>query len=797
MKPLAYLFLFLFFFSLYAQEAPMAFYGPVALGSHQGVYGNPASLSTNSAPSYTLGFSLKDKDFNSLRLGYESKNWGIGYRLQDELSSSEYILSLSENLSKTSYMGSKITYVNSNTQYVYSDLGLQWEWGSAIKWGVLAEGLFGSKSLPDQRRYQTLSLGLRPLAFLSSQADRLTAIYQVRSQGYTDSAGYRNPFSLGTHKIFADLQPFRSLHLQASKEVIKGNDWTLGAFVQFTPNQFLGGYLHSKNKIQEYVNQYHVAKKKHHLAVPGQVMILDLNRNIIEGRITSPWFIKDSRIGALDLLKEIKAIEHLKGIKLLIIKTGRTQCSPAVASEIRKAIVKLKQKRPLKVIAYLENTSRLNYLLATAADKIVIPPSSYFDVRGYASEITFYKGLLEKAGIEAQFIKHGNYKAYPEIFTRTEMSKYWSQNLQSTLNSLWEQFLIQVAQRRHLNKDSLELTLSHSSISLEKAVEAGLIDTMLYEDQLIEYGMGKKAMVYKETYKGERTDDWGTGKNIAVIYMSGAIMSGQSRGGGLFSMKSVGSETIIKQIKRVRQSAHLKALILRVESPGGSAIASDLIYRELDLLRESGKPIILSVGSTCASGCYYIAAAANHIVAGENSIVGSIGIFGGKFVATNLFQKLGITKQTIMSTPHADAHSINRKWDSTEVEAIRDYMDTFYTRFANIVSKGRGFKENKIDSLGGGRIFTGAQGVENGLVDKIGGFAEAVTLARKSIGIRSGSKHHLVFLNGVYSPTLFGNLKESQTKNWMRDYKNFLSDLQETKVWALSPEALSLINPSF
>ncbi|MFC1586074.1 signal peptide peptidase SppA [Fibrobacterota bacterium] len=785
-----------FLTSLHSLESPFISDTPSPLSLSSCVFGNPAGISPRSGKFTSLGFALEDNDsFSSFRFGHQGRYTGIGYQYADSGDQSQFALAASMPVGKNLNLGFAMNYsVGDLPSNWTTDLGIQVSPFSSIRIGYYTHGLLQSDETV--RGGQVLSAGVRPLAFSPALTARFTVAYEVRTHGFDDQAWEKS-----THSVFTDLQLFKWLHVQGRRQINNGENISVAGILQLSPTG-LFGYNHvardGGSSYGEYVSQVHYKTKKDFLAVPGKVVVFDLDKTIVEGSVKHPWFGREIKIGHLQIMSRLSQIENTPGLKVMLLKIGDVHCDWAIAADIRNTLLRLR-KGGVRIVSYLETTSRLNYYLASAASEIVMPPSSYFDVRGYASEVSMYKGLLDKIGVEAQFIRHGDYKSFPEIFTREEMSDQWRSNLQSYLYSLWDVFLHSVSASRGIPRDSLEKIFTKADLSLSHARATGLIDTALYQDQVMEYAYKKGAMLYKPPYQGQFDEDWSQGKDIALITLEGAITLGKSHPGGFFSAPSSGSETICSQLRKARLRNSVKAVVIRINSPGGSAIASDIIYRELDLLRKKGKPVIVSVGGACASGGYFVASGGDLIVAEENSIVGSIGIFGGKFILKGLYDKVGIKKEVIATHPHADALSDYRKWDAEEQEAIQEYMDDFYQRFTDVVIKSRKFSPDSLDSLAGGRIFTGKQALTNGLVDLKGGLEDAVEAARERMGAKPGGKVRLVRM-GETEISFPGSAFHSQShsaQSLKEDYQAVIKQFTHTQVWALSLEAMALMSPRF
>lgn len=466
------------------------------------------------------------------------------------------------------------------------------------------------------------------------------------------------------------------------------------------------------------------------LASAGNVAELDLNRTIVEGETPDGWLASGGELGFLDLHKRFDVIEANPRIKSVLLQLGRARCGWAMGEEIRDRILRLRD-RGVRVVAYLDQVTPLNYFLASAADVVAMQPQGYFAVNGFAAEVMFYRGLFDKLGVEPQFLRHGKFKSFEEPYTREQMSEPMRADLESFLDALWEHYLDTVAQGRRLPKDILRADLESGEIGLAHALKAGLIDTLIYRDQAVELAGGKHAMLDRDVPERNARMTWDIPAKVAIVIVTGDMVLGSSARSWLAGPDLAGSETVASQLRKARLDPSVKAVVLRVDSPGGSAQAADIMWREVELLKKAGKPVVASVGHDAASGGYYLICGADRILAAPNSVVGSIGVLWGKFVLKGLYEKLGLNVEAVRTSPHADANSLARAWDSSEVDVLQNHMDRFYDDFISKVAAGRRKTKAQIDTLGQGRIFTGTQALANGLVDRLGGLQDAIEEAAK------------------------------------------------------------------
>ena len=540
--------------------------------------------------------------------------------------------------------------------------------------------------------------------------------------------------------------------------------------------------------------EFRTRQKTPFLFSSGTVAELDLNHEITEGGAEPGWLGSGGGVGFMELGKRFDVIEANPRIKSVLIQLGKARCGWAMGEEIRDRILRLRG-RGVRVVAYLDQVTSLNYFLASAADVIAMQPQGHFAVTGFAAEVTFYRGLFDKLGVEPQFLRHGKFKSFEEPYTRKEMSVPMRTELAGFMGAMWDHFLGSVAAARGLSKDTVRAALESGEISLAHARAARLIDTLIYRDQAVELAGGKGASLNRSLPGEIARTPWEIRPQVAVVVVTGDMVLGRSARSWLAGPDLAGSETVAAQLRRARRNASVKAVVLRVDSPGGSAQAADIMWREVELLKKAGKPVVASVGRDAASGGYYLICGADRILAAPNSVVGSIGVLWGKFVLQGLYEKLGLNTQTVKTSPHADANSMARAWDSTETEILQRHMDQFYDEFVEKVATGRKKTKAGADSLGQGRIFTGKQALANGLVDRLGGLQDAIDEAVKLAKLGSAQDVEVV----PYSAQGEGGVVPLLGRDWARASNPALAEavraeagrfdaLTEPGLWAISPE---------
>lgn len=448
----------------------------------------------------------------------------------------------------------------------------------------------------------------------------------------------------------------------------------------------------------------------------------------------------------------LKSIRHaasdpkIKGIYLNITDVQSYFMPFATAEEIRNALAEFKKSG--KFIYSYSNLgySQTGYYLASVADSVFVNPETPLMLMGLGSNLIFYKDMLDKIGIKAEIIKVGKYKSAVEPFTRTEISEANREQISAYMNSLWGTMLKGIAESRHLSVDSLNWLADHLNYrTTHEEMALGLYDNVWYEDQMLLFLKEKCQVATNKKLSLTSLSDYSknlTGKNlsigknkIAVIYASGQIGMNQSA-------KAIGPE-LAATVRKVRQDKNVKAVVLRVNSPGGSALTSDIIWREVELTTRE-KPVIVSMGNVAASGGYYISCAADTIVADPMTLTGSIGIYGQFFTGEKLIKdKLGMTSSSVKTNAHSDfggAYPLplpisNRPLNAYEKQVLQKYIENGYETFLNRVAQGRGMTRDQVHEVAQGRVWTGEQALHVGLVDVLGGLEDAIRIAAGKAGL--------------------------------------------------------------
>ena len=421
----------------------------------------------------------------------------------------------------------------------------------------------------------------------------------------------------------------------------------------------------------------------------------------------------------------------------------------AKVQEVRDAVLDFK-KSGKPIYAYLEYGGDREYYLATAADKIYLMPSSPLDLTGVATYEMFLRGALDKIGAYPDFHHIGQYKTAPNTFTEKGYTKAQKEMDESLNRDLYDQIVRGVGDGRKKDDAAVRALIDDGPFLPENAVKAGLVDDVQYEDQVLaKLGDGSSNNRQIDGDQYARVSVAAAGQNrgprMAVIYVSGTINGGRS-GYDPLNGAVIGSDTLIDYIRQARRDSLVRAIVLRIDSPGGSASASDAVWRELMIARNerADRPIVASMSDLAASGGYYIALPAQTIVAQPSTLTGSIGIFGGKIVTGGIYEKLGAHIQSTSIGKNAEINSPARPFSESEGKKLDEQLQAFYDQFVERVADSRHSTPEKIDALAQGRVWTGRQAKDNGLVDALGGLDRAIALAKQRAKISADSDVEIV-----------------------------------------------------
>lgn len=482
----------------------------------------------------------------------------------------------------------------------------------------------------------------------------------------------------------------------------------------------------------------------------NSMLVLDMTRQIVDRApndpfqdIDIPGFPKLKTIGLDDIQTALEKAVHDDRIKGVYLKLSFVSGGMASVEEVRNMLIAFKDSCDKPIYAYGDSYDQKSYYLATVADQVVVHPMGSIDFRGLGGEMMFYTKMLEKLGIEMQIVRHGKFKAAVEPFMLEKMSEENREQQLTYMGSLWNQMLKGISETRNISVEQLNAMADEVQTFKQgnKAVESGLVDAARYKDEVLNdlreiTGIkGNKGVPVVGATNYAKAPVKGKSKpfsrnKIAVIYASGDI--GMAMGG-----EAIIGDELGKEIRKVRQDSTFKAIVLRVNSPGGAIFDSEVIWREVKLAAEE-KTMVVSFGDVAASGGYYISCAADLIVAHPNTITGSIGIFGMiPNMGELLNDKLGITTDVVKTNKNSDLISLSRPMTEYERLLMQQFIEEGYDLFITHVAEGRNMTKETVDEIGEGRVWSGENAKEIGLVDEFGGLQRAIELAAEIEGLEN------------------------------------------------------------
>ena len=454
--------------------------------------------------------------------------------------------------------------------------------------------------------------------------------------------------------------------------------------------------------------------------------------------------------GFVEGLQKAKRDARIKSVLLM----PSTLSSPywAKVQELRDAVLDFRTSGKT-VTAFLEFGGDREYYLASAADRVYLLPTSPLDLTGVASYEIFLRGTLDKIGAYPDFLHIGDYKTAVNQMTETGFTPAHREMSESLNRDMYEQLIRGIADGRKKSESDVRALIDQGPFLPEDALRLGLVDDLAYEDQLddrvpeLRDGSREIRRIEGNEYQRIRPEAVGIRprSRIAVLYAVGTIVSGKSAFDPI-NGAVVGSDTMVEQIREVRDDSSIRAIVLRIDSPGGSSIASDVIWRELMITRDEkpSRPLITSMSDLAASGGYYIAMPGQVIVAHPGTLTGSIGIYTGKIAIGGTLGKVGVTTETVTSGANADIYSPFKPFTPAQRARVQDYMQGFYDTFVEKAAESRKTTPEKIDAVAQGRVWTGRQAREHGLVDELGGLETAVRIAKERAGIDANEDVELV-----------------------------------------------------
>lgn len=496
---------------------------------------------------------------------------------------------------------------------------------------------------------------------------------------------------------------------------------------------------------------------------PPVVTHFHLSGELSETPAADPFGLLAGEITSLkDLVQRLNKAGADSRVKAVLLTFDQMTLGSGQREELRQAFIHLKESGK-KVYAFAEDMETAGYALLCASDRLCVAPQSTLWLIGTYGESLYVKDLLDKVGVRADFLHMGDYKSAAEMLTRTSPSQPAQDNINWLLDGLYGSLVDAIARARGKTPAQVRDLIDHGPYTAEQAKEKGLIDAIQTRDEFVaavetdlggdvridnRYGQEEKAKInlaspmgffslLSEMFKAPTTAKKSQKDAVAVIYVEGPILPGYSQPTLFGALNAAYSGDIAKALKNAANDNSVKAVVLRVDSPGGSAQASDVILAAAQEVKGQ-KPLVVSMGNVAASGGYYVSCGADAIFADEATITASIGVVGGKLVTTDLWNRLGVNWVAHKRGANADILSSARPFDDAQRKVIQDYMQQVYEVFKGHVTKGRGDKLRKpIDEIAGGRVYTGKQALDLGLVDQIGGFQQAVEYAAAQVSLKS------------------------------------------------------------
>jgi len=478
----------------------------------------------------------------------------------------------------------------------------------------------------------------------------------------------------------------------------------------------------------------------------NSLLVAKFNAQIMDRANEDPFallfsgnFMYNEIMGLNQILKDLdkaKADDNIEGI---FMRLGSVSAGIATLGEIREAMLDFKESGKF-IYAYSDAYTQKSYYLASVADSVFMTPEGMFLFNGMSAEVMFYKDALEKIGVEMQVIRHGSYKGAVEPFLRNDLSPENREQIESYVGALWGKIVEDISESRGMSVEKLnQIADDLSTIDSDQLVETGMIDGLIYYDEMLTLMKGKLGVeeeddleaISLKSYKDapvKEKKEYSKDK-VAVIYAMGSVVDGNA-GEGYIS-----SERISKAIRKARRDKSVKAIVFRINSGGGSGSASDVIHREV-MLAAKEKPVVASMGDVAASGGYYIAAPADTIIASPATITGSIGVFGlFPNVQKLMNDKIGVTTDVIKTNENSNILTIMDPLDPNERVIVQKMIDDFYVNFVNLVAEGRGKSYDEIDAIAGGRVWAGSNALELGLIDMYGGLEKSIEVAAEMAGL--------------------------------------------------------------
>ncbi len=704
------------------------------------IFTNPAGLGIN--PGMELVYLGEFGDPSCHNIGLSLKGLGIGVEGITE-DTAVWKIGTGSRISKTLYYGSiyrfeKGAKYRTTTGITYRpkrflSMGITGEWKESVIWTFIRDNKI---VVP----YLRGGVAVRPFT------DRFTLFcdggYDFDAQDSFDIDSLDYSYGIGIEPIdgvILSIKSNRDFDISAGLEISFGNAKIGGSGTRLEENEEYRGTAAVLTSLEPYPTFIPKGKKLVELTLEGSYPEIE------EGMRWKWLTIKKRKAPFYELLKKIDDIKEREDAYGVFVNFKPTLLSISQIEEIRNGLLDLKRKGK-KVFIARDYYGFGSYWLASCADKIILTPTGSVEMQGIRAKMIYLKGTMEKLGISADIERIGKYKSAAEPFERKDMSEEDKEQTTQYLDDLYKPFVRGIAKGRNMSEEKVENLINNGVFfNSDAALDLELVDILAHScelDSVLKNLTGKKVkrvqaekfLKNKEVKREWREPDK---KKIALIIAEGSILTGKS-GKDPIMGKYMGSETISKILEKARKDKSIKAVVFRINSGGGSALASEIIANSIKRLAEK-KPVIISMGNVAGSGGYYIACLGTKILADESTITGSIGVIGMKFVIKGLYDKLGISWDIVQKGDHADMWSDLRHMTDEEKEKFKEEIEWIYKKFVERVSQGRDTTSAYIDSIGKGRIWSGKSAKDIGLIDEIGGILKAIEIAAEKAGIKDAA----------------------------------------------------------
>lgn len=707
------------------------------------IYTNPAGLGTNRGVQFLYAHGYNENDFQKIStFALNIGHFGFAYREDREGGNNfgRYSLGTGWNLNRLLKMGFSYNWNSIGDLADGLSMGLLFRPTKSISMGFNGDFLNEPKA---KKPEYSAGISFRPFGnrhTLSADA----YLTKVNNSDYFDNIDWR---------VIFETEPVNGLILKGTySEDYFGlglgfafKFGLLGSFNSFDSNNDLRKGSIFLQSSSQYFRSIVESSEAKYVQFTLRGSIIEQNRG---------WgFFSSKKLTIYQLGKIIKNLKKDKNVTGIVLEIDGFGAGYAKIQEITKFLHEFKESGK-EIIVYAKYLNTRQYLLAAEADKIFLHPAGQLNLTGIQFTSMFIKGTLDKLGIVAELEHIKEYKSASEMFTRDSMSQYQREVLNSFADQFYEDILSEISQKRNIEVSKLKGIINNAPYLAEEAKNLGLVDEYYYQDELKSYfdeNENSKNLISYSAYINYKPYDydWEVIPNdkIALIYATGTIMTGEN-GSEFYVGQTMGDNTIADAIRYARENTNIKAIVLRIDSGGGLAFASEIIWRQVALTTtgENKKPVIVSMSDIAASGGYFIACPADEIFANPATTTGSIGIYSGKVNLKGLFEKLGIKFQHIKRGDNAGFNSYTRGYTENERNRMINTMQGGYDRFITRVAEGRNMKKDEVNEIGKGRIWTGRQGVEKGIVDKLGGLFDAIEAAVQKAGIQEDEEYGILML---------------------------------------------------